>query len=192
MSRQGRVSQNPKQRYANTHFLFENRLMSLLFISPYQLVLALSLETSSLIQLPLLPVSWSKINLLSFPPVVMDLQVSMAFLGMWYSQTSMAQYVGNITISLGPADLTLDVLSPPISTTVPTIVNNAFAQGLIAADEISFAFQSATTISATPLNGVLTWGISVLNVSSFNQLTQKKGGTSSDNSTGTISFRYVS
>ena len=169
MSRQGRVSQNPKQRYANTHFLFENRLMSLLFISPYQLVLALSLETSSLIQLPLLPVSWSKINLLSFPPVVMDLQVSMAFLGMWYSQTSMAQYVGNI--SLGPADLTLDVLSPPISTTVPTIVNNAFAQGLIAADEISFAFQPATTTGANPLNGVLTWGQCLINAWSFNALT---------------------
>lgn len=164
--------------------------MSLLFISPYQLVRVLFLETSSLIQSPLLLVSCSKINLSSFPPVVMDSQVSMVFLGTWYSQTSMAHNVGNITTSLGPADLTLGALSP--NTIVPTIVNNAFSGGLIAADENSFAFQPATTISATPLNGVLTWGISVLNVSSFNQLTQKKGGTSSDNSTGTISFRYVS
>jgi hypothetical protein len=84
----------------------------------------------------------------------------------------MARYVGNITISLGPTDLTLGALSPDFSSTVPTIVDNAFSQGLISADEISIAFEPTTT--ANSLNGVLTWGISFfINKLSCNQLTQK-------------------
>jgi len=59
-------------------------------------------------------------------------------------------------ISLGPA--TAGAL-------LPTIVDNAFAQGLIPADEISIAFEPTTT--AESLNGVLTWGISVLINESF-------------------------
>ena len=67
------------------------------------------------------------------------------------------------TISLGPIDLTLDTLSPDTDSTVITIVDNAFSQGLIGAEEISFAFQPTTSTSESELlNGVLTWGISIL------------------------------
>ena len=92
----------------------------------------------------------------------MGSKVSMVSLGMChvifaniYGRTNL-----NITISLGPADLTLGTLSPATTSTVPTIVDNAFSQGLISADEISIAFEPTT--SAESLNGVLTWGISVL------------------------------
>ena len=71
----------------------------------------------------------------------------------------------NITISLGPTDLTLGALSPDTTSTVPTIVDNAFSQGLISADEISIAFEPTT--SANSLNGVLTWGISFSLISSL-------------------------
>ncbi|KAF8816929.1 aspartic peptidase A1 [Phlegmacium glaucopus] len=59
-------------------------------------------------------------------------------------------------LGLGPTDLTLGTLSPATNTLVPTIVDNAFAQGLITADEISIAFKP-TNVSES-LNGVLTWG----------------------------------
>ena len=76
----------------------------------------------------------------------------------------MAQLV-NITISLGPTDLTLGALFPATSSTVPTIVDNAFSEGLISADEISIGFEPTT--SANSLNGVLTWGISFSLISSL-------------------------
>ena len=97
---------------------------------------------------------------------------------------------GNITISLGPTDLSLGALSPDTTSTVPTIVDNAFSEGLISADEISISFAPINTSES--LNGVLTWGISVLiNEWSCTNWRKKIGGTDSSNFTGTISFRYV-
>ncbi|KAF8816930.1 aspartic peptidase A1 [Phlegmacium glaucopus] len=60
------------------------------------------------------------------------------------------------TVNLGPTDLTLGTLSPATNTLVPTIVDNAFAQKLITADEISIAFKPINVSES--LNGVLTWG----------------------------------
>ena len=68
--------------------------------------------------------------------------------------------VGNITISFGPSDLSLGDLSPDTTATVPTILNNAFSGGLLSADEISMSFEP--TNGSESMNGVLTWGISVL------------------------------
>ena len=153
------MSRDPIQWYADTYFPFEIRLMSLLLNSLYQRVSVLSLETSFLIQSPLLLVSSLPIKLSLFPPAV-DSGVSMVPLGMSYSQTNMAQNIGNITISLGPTDLSLGALSPDTFSTVPTIVDNAFSQGLLTAHEISIGFEPTTSVDS--LNGVLTWGISVL------------------------------
>jgi cathepsin E len=75
-------------------------------------------------------------------------------------------------LGLGPVDLTLGALFPDSDSTVPTIVGNAFSQGLISADEISIAFQP-TDVSSS-VNGVLTWG-----------------GTNTTNVTGTISFTPI-
>ena len=85
--------------------------------------------------------------------------MSTVSLGMWFSQTYFINVGNGSNISLGPTDLTLGALSPATGSTVPTIVDNAFSQGLLSADEISIAFEPTTT--ANSLNGVLTWGISV-------------------------------
>ena len=69
-----------------------------------------------------------------------------------------------VIISLGPDDLTLGLLSPDTTATVPTIVDNAFIEGLISAHEISIAFEP--TNSSESLNGILTWGISVFSLMS--------------------------
>ena len=78
--------------------------MGLLFISLHQLVSEFSLETSSKIQSPLLLVSLSTIKLSLLAPVTMDSQVPMVSLGMWYSQTYMAQML--VTLQLVLAQVT--------------------------------------------------------------------------------------
>jgi len=75
-------------------------------------------------------------------------------------------------LGLGPDDLTIGTLSPAKTSTVPTIVDNAFSEGLIAAHEISIAFQPTNIAEST--NGVLTWG-----------------GTDTSNVTGTISYSPI-
>ncbi|KAG6906125.1 hypothetical protein DXG01_015799 [Tephrocybe rancida] len=57
---------------------------------------------------------------------------------------------------LGPAILTRGTLSPDKIAQVPTLTDNAFSRGLIAADEIGIYFQPTTVLEA--LNGELTWG----------------------------------
>jgi hypothetical protein len=51
----------------------------------------------------------------------------------------------------------LGTLSPDTNTLIPTVTDNAFAQGLITSDEIGISFEPTTTSSV--VNGELTWGI---------------------------------
>ncbi|KAF8330520.1 aspartic peptidase domain-containing protein [Amanita rubescens] len=59
-------------------------------------------------------------------------------------------------LGVGPIDLTLRSLSPDNTTTIPTVTDNAFSQGLIPAHEIGISFEPTT--SAMTRNGELTWG----------------------------------
>ncbi|PPQ73798.1 hypothetical protein CVT26_011522, partial [Gymnopilus dilepis] len=54
---------------------------------------------------------------------------------------------------IGPANLTLGTLSPDTDSTIPTVADNLFTQGTIAAHEIGILFAPSIT-----LNGVITWG----------------------------------
>ncbi|PPR05338.1 LOW QUALITY PROTEIN: hypothetical protein CVT26_011601 [Gymnopilus dilepis] len=59
-------------------------------------------------------------------------------------------------IGIGPVDLTLDTLSPATTSTIPTVVDNLFAQGTISSREIGILF--APSITGNDLNGVISWG----------------------------------
>ncbi|KAF8078962.1 aspartic peptidase A1 [Lyophyllum atratum] len=72
-------------------------------------------------------------------------------------------------LGIGPVDLTLGTLSPATNTLIPTVTDNAFARGIISANEIGISFAPTTTVEV--LNGELTWG-----------------GTDSSKFTGSISF----
>jgi hypothetical protein len=48
-------------------------------------------------------------------------------------------------------------LSPDTNTLIPTVTDNAFADGIITSNEIGVSFEPTTTPSV--LNGELTWGI---------------------------------
>jgi hypothetical protein len=73
------------------------------------------------------------------------------------------------TRSIGPVDLTEDTVSGV--TTVPTVTDNLFSQGLISTHEVAVSFEPTTSDSVT--NGELTWG-----------------GTDSSKFTGAITFTY--
>ena len=70
-------------------------------------------------------------------------------------------------------DLTLDTLSPDTRSTIPTITDNLFSQGVITADEIGVSFEPTTSEVAN--NGELTFG-----------------GTDSSKFTGAITFAPLS
>ncbi|KIL59256.1 hypothetical protein M378DRAFT_27097 [Amanita muscaria Koide BX008] len=59
-------------------------------------------------------------------------------------------------LGIGPTDLTVGTLSPDTNTSVPTVTDNAYAQGSITADEIAISFEPTTSTSVQ--NGELTWG----------------------------------
>ena len=76
-------------------------------------------------------------------------------------------------LSIGPVDLTVDTLSPDTRSTIPTVTDNLFSQGIISANEVSVSFEPTTQEIAN--NGELTFG-----------------GTDSSKFTGTISFAPIS
>ena len=53
----------------------------------------------------------------------------------------------------------VDTLSPDVNSTIPTVMDNLFAEGLIAQDMISVSFEPITNSSGTQMNGELTWGV---------------------------------
>ena len=53
----------------------------------------------------------------------------------------------------------VDSLSPDVNSTIPTVMDNLFAEGLIAQDMISVSFEPITNSSGTQMNGELTWGV---------------------------------
>jgi len=75
-------------------------------------------------------------------------------------------------LGIGPLDLTEDTLSPATSTTIPTVTDNLFSQGLITAHLVAAAF--APTTADTSTNGELTFG-----------------GTDSSKFTGSITFTPI-
>ncbi|KAF8971720.1 aspartic protease [Flammula alnicola] len=59
-------------------------------------------------------------------------------------------------LGIGPVDLTLDTLSPATGSTIPTVTDNLFANGVITTNSIAVSFEPTTT--AESLNGEITWG----------------------------------
>ncbi|KIL59248.1 hypothetical protein M378DRAFT_14952 [Amanita muscaria Koide BX008] len=59
-------------------------------------------------------------------------------------------------IGIGPVDLTVGTLSPDTNTPIPTVTDNAYAQGSLTADQIGISFEPTTSTSVQ--NGELTWG----------------------------------
>ncbi|THH08352.1 hypothetical protein EW145_g2760 [Phellinidium pouzarii] len=72
-------------------------------------------------------------------------------------------------LGIGPVDLTLDTLSPATGSSIPTVTDNLFSQGVISANEIGVSFEPTTEEVDT--NGELTFG-----------------GTDSSKFTGSITF----
>ncbi|KAH9885224.1 acid protease [Cubamyces lactineus] len=72
-------------------------------------------------------------------------------------------------LGIGPTDLTLDTLSPDTRSTIPTITDTLFSQGVIPAHEVAVSFEP--TDSPEVVNGELTFG-----------------GTDSSKFEGTITF----
>ena len=75
--------------------------------------------------------------------------------------------------SIGPLDLTTETLSPDTSSSIPTVTDNLFSQGIISAHEIAVSFEPTTSDVAN--NGELTFG-----------------GTDSSKFTGSITFTPIS
>ncbi|OSD00664.1 acid protease [Trametes coccinea BRFM310] len=72
-------------------------------------------------------------------------------------------------IGIGPVDLTVGTLSPDTRSTIPTITDNLFSQGIISSDSVAVSFEP--TDSPEVVNGELTFG-----------------GTDSSKFTGSITF----
>ncbi|TBU30450.1 aspartic peptidase A1 [Dichomitus squalens] len=72
-------------------------------------------------------------------------------------------------VGIGPVDLTVGTLSPDTTTTIPTVTDNLFSQGVITEDLVSVSFEPTT--EASVVNGELTFG-----------------GTDSSKFTGAINF----
>ena len=51
----------------------------------------------------------------------------------------------------------LGTLSPDTNTPIPTVTDNAFAEGIISSNEIGISFEPASTVGEQ--NGEITWGI---------------------------------
>ncbi|KAH9921806.1 acid protease [Fomitopsis serialis] len=61
-------------------------------------------------------------------------------------------------LGLGPEDLTCGTLTTDESACIPTVVQNAYSQGLISAQELGISFAPITGSSGSDTNGVLTFG----------------------------------
>ncbi|XP_006457102.1 hypothetical protein AGABI2DRAFT_212363 [Agaricus bisporus var. bisporus H97] len=59
-------------------------------------------------------------------------------------------------LGIGPVALTQGTLSPDVSTLIPTITDNLFANGDIDANEIGISFEPTNTVEI--VNGEITWG----------------------------------
>ncbi|KAF8902546.1 aspartic protease [Gymnopilus junonius] len=59
-------------------------------------------------------------------------------------------------LGIGPLDLTEGTLSPDYSSTIPTVTDNLFFQGIISAHSIGISFEPSQT--GADLNGEITWG----------------------------------
>ncbi|KAF8622637.1 hypothetical protein AX15_006885 [Amanita polypyramis BW_CC] len=59
-------------------------------------------------------------------------------------------------LGIGPIGLTNGTLLPDSSKTIPTVTDNAFAQGKISANKIGISFEPTTSISIQ--NGEISWG----------------------------------
>ncbi|THG97451.1 hypothetical protein EW026_g4558 [Hermanssonia centrifuga] len=75
-------------------------------------------------------------------------------------------------IGIGPVDLTLDTLSPDTRSTIPTVTDNLFSQGIITSNLVAVSFEPTTSLTST--NGELTFG-----------------GTDSSKFTGAITFTPI-
>jgi cathepsin E len=58
--------------------------------------------------------------------------------------------------SIGPKDLSLNTLSPDSTTSIPTVTDNLFAQGIIGQNLVAISFEPTTSSPVT--NGELTFG----------------------------------
>lgn len=76
--------------------------------------------------------------------------------------------------SLGPEELTCGTLTTDESACIPTVVQNAYSQGLIPAEELGISFAPITGSSGSDTNGVLTFG-----------------GVDTSQYTGTLTYTYV-
>ncbi|TFY59242.1 hypothetical protein EVJ58_g5896 [Rhodofomes roseus] len=61
-------------------------------------------------------------------------------------------------LGLGPEDLTCGTLTTDENACIPTVVQNAYSQGLISAEEIGISFAPITGSSGSDTNGVITFG----------------------------------
>ncbi|KAF9055852.1 aspartic protease [Panaeolus papilionaceus] len=59
-------------------------------------------------------------------------------------------------LGIGPVDLTVDTLSPATSSSIPTVTDNLFKNGVIPSNEIGISFVPTTSNDA--VNGEITWG----------------------------------
>ncbi|KAF5312927.1 hypothetical protein D9619_002596 [Psilocybe cf. subviscida] len=75
-------------------------------------------------------------------------------------------------LGIGPVDLTVDTLSPATSSSIPTITDNLFSQGIISAHSIGISFEPTTQESV--FNGEIAWG-----------------GTDSSKFTGSVAFTPI-
>ncbi|PAV22065.1 aspartic peptidase A1 [Pyrrhoderma noxium] len=75
-------------------------------------------------------------------------------------------------LGIGPVSLTVGTLSPDTRSTIPTITDNLFSQGVISSNLIGISFNPTT--SAVSNNGEITWG-----------------GTDSSKFTGQINFTPI-
>jgi cathepsin E len=90
-------------------------------------------------------------------------------------------------LGIGPVDLTSGTLSPATTSTIPTVTDNLFSQGVISANSIGISFEPTT--SAEIVNGEITWGEyrpSIIRGSSYSALLI--GGTDSSKLTGAITY----
>ena len=85
----------------------------------------------------------------------------------------------------------IDSLFPATTSTIPTVTDNLFANGLITANEIGVSFEPTTQQSV--VNGELTWGTFFLFCFFFFMWWWKcyPGGTDSTKFTGSISFTPI-
>ncbi|KAI0363403.1 acid protease [Pilatotrama ljubarskyi] len=59
-------------------------------------------------------------------------------------------------LGIGPVDLTVGTLSPDTRSTIPTVTDNLFSQGIITSDEVAISFEPTQDVEN--LNGELTFG----------------------------------